>query len=113
MPPNLVHIHSLQLHQPENFERLTTPSSSVTMPFTLNFINNQYQYTEPAAEAETDAPTDRRRMSHYQQGTERLAYYKCKWCSAEIKNTYFKYLKHIGACPRMKVSQPANMDDRP
>jgi len=57
----------------------------------------------------TDVPEDDpqpekpdRRLSHYLPGTERSPYYTCKWCFVEIKNTYFKYLKHRGACPRMK-----------
>ena len=73
------------------------------MPFKLNFMNNQWQYIEPAAEPETEPPTDRRLLSHYLPGTERNPYYTCKWCFVDIKNnTYFKYLKHRGACPRMK-----------
>ena len=101
-----------------SLRRLWLTTSSVTiMPFTLNYLTtgNQWQYTQPAAEA-TEAPTvtDRRRMSHYRPGTENKPYYNCKWCSVEVKNTYFKYIKHIGACPMMKLSsRPANMDYRP
>ena len=42
------------------------------------------------------------RKSHILTGTENMAYYTCKWCRAEIKNTYWKYLKHTTGCNRMR-----------
>jgi len=43
-----------------------------------------------------------RLLNHILPGTETLPYYTCKWCYAEIKNSYFKYLKHRGVCPWME-----------
>jgi hypothetical protein len=43
-----------------------------------------------------------RLLNHILPGTERLPYYTCRWCRAEIKNTYFKYLKHRGVCAMME-----------
>lgn len=42
------------------------------------------------------------RTSHYVVGTESKAYYTCKFCFCEIKNSYFKYIKHCKVCPKKK-----------
>jgi len=88
----LVHIYKNKIHF----------HAKVIMPFKLN----QWNYINPAAETETDTQqqtnTARRNLSHYLPGTERNPYYTCKWCFVQIRNTYFKYLKHRGVCPCMK-----------
>ena len=111
---NLEHIHSNQLHHPENFERLNT-STTFTMPFKLNFITHEWQYIRPIEPAAANEASDTSRpdssKSHILPGTEGMAYYTCRWCRAEVKNSYFKYLKHHGACPRMRRNWSSTTDN--
>ena len=77
------------------------------MPFKLNFVTHQWQYIrpiEPAAATEASAATSTpdSSKSHILPGTDGMEYYTCRWCRAEVKNSYFKYLKHHGARPRLK-----------
>ena len=78
------------------------------MPFKLNFVTHQWKYirpSEPAAlitEPSASTPAPDSSISHILPGTEGMGYYTCRWCRAEVKNSYFKYLKHPGACPKMK-----------
>ena len=104
MQNKLEHIHSIQLHNQDNFRT----STQYTMPFKLNFVTHKWEFvrrSEPAAliteaSASTLAPDSS--ITHILPGTEGMAYYTCRWCRCEVKNSYFKYLKHHGACPRLR-----------
>ena len=72
---------------------------------TLTDPDNKLKFNMPIQKYQPETTTEAKPvqpLSHYLPGTEREPYYTCKWCYTEIKNSYFKYLKHRRACPKMK-----------
>jgi hypothetical protein len=69
-------------------------------------MNNNQVTSQSSVETVTspneDSSRPDSRISHILPGTEGMSYYTCRWCQAEIKNSYFKYLKHHAACPRLR-----------
>jgi len=39
-------------------------------------------------------------IGHYLGDSWKKEYYVCRFCNAEIKNSYFKYLRHSNVCAK-------------
>jgi hypothetical protein len=87
-------------------QETTEQATPFTMPYKFNFITHKFEFVIPE-HASTSQPPKKTSspdpsITHILPGTEGSSYYVCRWCRVDVKNTYFKYLKHHSSCPMLK-----------